>query len=234
MSPRVTGDRVVGYVRVSTEDQAENGAGLAAQRAAIEAECKRRGWQLAEVVADEAVSGGVPFAERPGGRRVLELLRRGEVGGLVAPKLDRLTRSMGDAENVLERFKAAGWVLTLLDLGVDTSTPMGEAMAGVAAVFAKLERRLIGQRTREALNAKRQAGVRLGRPPVEADVAQRIMRRRRAGRSFTAIAEELTADEVPLPGRRSMGPWAPSTVRNVARRHMREPVRRRAGRAGQP
>ncbi|MGH2717348.1 MAG: recombinase family protein [Actinomycetota bacterium] len=181
---------VLGYVRVSTEDQADSGAGLAAQRVMIEAECRRTGWQLTEVVSDSAVSGGVPFADREGGRRILQALRRREASGLVVAKLDRLTRSTGDAESILDLFKRNAWTLTVLDLGVDTSTPMGEALAGVVAVFAKLERRLIGQRTREALAQKKAAGVRLGAPPLfAAEVEARVVQLRRERLPLRAIVE---------------------------------------------
>ena len=59
-----------------------------------------------------------------------------------------------------------GWALVALDCAVDTTTPAGEAMANVLAMFAQFERRLISQRTREALAVKRSQGVRLGRPPT--------------------------------------------------------------------
>jgi DNA invertase Pin-like site-specific DNA recombinase len=85
-------------------------------------------------------------------------------------------------------------------------------MANVLATFAQFERRLIGQRTREALAAKRAAGVRLGRPlslPVE--VRDRIAADRDGGLSLASIADKLNADGVPTAqgGRQ----WWPSTVR---------------------
>src|SRR4051794_8394173 len=65
---------------------------------------------------------------------------------------------------VLNRARSAGWSLVALDLSVDTSTAAGQAMVNVMATFGQLERRVIGQSTRDALAAKRAAGVRLGRP----------------------------------------------------------------------
>lgn len=65
----------------------------------------------------------------------------------------------------MERARKSRWALVALDIGVDTTTPAGEMMANVLAVFAQFERRLIGQRTREALAVKRLQGVRLGRRP---------------------------------------------------------------------
>jgi DNA invertase Pin-like site-specific DNA recombinase len=108
-----------------------------------------------------------------------------------------------------------GWALIGLDLGVDTTTPAGEAMANVMATFAQLERRLIGQRTREALAVKRAQGVRLGRPPAVTEYTHAWIVRERdgAGRTFQAIADTLNREEWP----RGHGgaKWYASTVRSV-------------------
>jgi DNA invertase Pin-like site-specific DNA recombinase len=106
------------------------------------------------------------------------------------------------------------WALVALDCAVDTTTPAGEAMAHVLATFAQFERRLIGQRTREALAQKKAQGVQLGRPrKLPTKVRTRIKRRRAAGKTLTAIAEELNRAEVPTAhgGAR----WYASTVRAV-------------------
>jgi DNA invertase Pin-like site-specific DNA recombinase len=78
-----------------------------------------------------------------------------------------------------------GWGVIALDVQVDTSTASGEAMANMLATFAQFERRLIGQRTKEALAVKRAAGVQLGRPPTLSEaVARRIQRQRARGDSL--------------------------------------------------
>ena len=154
--------QVIGYVRVSTDEQSTSGAGLAAQRAAIEAECARRGWQLVTTFEDAGYSA--KDLKRPGVQEALDTLQRGEAGALVVAKLDRLSRSMLDFTAIMATATKQSWALVALDCAVDTTTPAGEAMANVLATFAQFERRLIGQRTREALAAKRAAGVRLGRP----------------------------------------------------------------------
>jgi DNA invertase Pin-like site-specific DNA recombinase len=79
-------------------------------------------------------------------------------------KLDRLSRSVHDATGLLLRADRAGWGLIALDANVDTTTPQGTAMTQVLAVFAELERRLIGERTKAALAVKRTQDVTLGRP----------------------------------------------------------------------
>jgi len=206
--------RVIGYVRVSTDEQKNSGAGLAAQRTAIEAECVRRGWQLVSVEEDAGYSA--KDLKRPGVQIALETLRRGDAGALVVAKLDRLSRSMLDFTAVMAKASKQGWALVALDCAVDTTTPAGEAMANVLATFAQFERRLIGQRTREALAAKRAAGVQLGRPAtMPGTVRARIASEREEGLTLAAIADGLNGDEIPTAQGGSR--WWPSTVRGALR-----------------
>jgi DNA invertase Pin-like site-specific DNA recombinase len=197
---------------VSTEEQGRSGAGLAAQREAILRECERRGWRLVDVIQDEGYSA--KDLRRPGIKIALEELKRGRADALVVAKLDRLSRSMIDFTALMATAQKQGWALVALDCAIDTSTPVGEVVANVVATFAQFERRLIGQRTREALEQKRRQGVRLGRPPaLPARVRTRIRRRHKSGMSFATIADELNRDGVPTAhgGER----WWPSSVRAV-------------------
>jgi DNA invertase Pin-like site-specific DNA recombinase len=99
---------------------------------------------------------------------------------------------------LLVEAQAGGWNVVALDLGVDLSTPHGEFLANVMASAAQWERRIIGQRTRDALAVKKAQGVKLGRPRVlPDDVARRINRMREKGMSLRAIAEALNAEDVP-------------------------------------
>ncbi len=202
---------MVGYTRVSTDEQATSGLGLESQRAAIEGECSRRGWDLVEVFEDAGASGKT-LTGRPALDDALEAVRGGEAGALVVAKLDRLSRSLLDFAGLMEDARLGGWALVALDLGVDTTTPSGEMIANVMATFAQFERRLIGQRTRDALAVKKGQGVRLGRPLLVDDaVIKRIRRERRAGRSLRDVAERLNADGVTTAhGGKA---WYASTVR---------------------
>lgn len=204
----------VAYVRVSTAEQADSGLGLAAQRATVAAEAARRGLRLVEVFADEGLSGK-STENRPGLVAALTALDLGRAGVLLVAKLDRLSRSVADAAGLLDRAQRGGWALIAADLGVDTTTPAGEAMANVMATFAQLERKLIGQRTRDALAVKRAQGQRLGRPLIlPAAVVTRIVREHQAGTSWSAIARGLEADAVPTA--QGGARWYPATVRKVA------------------
>jgi DNA invertase Pin-like site-specific DNA recombinase len=206
------GSPVVGYVRVSTAEQSENGGSLDAQEAAIRSECERRGWVLLRIERD--VQSGKSLNRRPGLERALRACRSGEAAGIVTAKLDRLSRSVIDFAKLLEEARKLGFNIVALDLGLDLSTPQGELVANVIASVAQWERRIIGQRTAEGLAAKRAQGVKLGRPrALPESVRRRIKRMHERGMSMSAIADKLTADGVATAhgGKR----WYASTVRSV-------------------
>lgn len=203
--------RAIGYVRVSTAEQAGSGAGLDAQRAALQAEADRRGWDLV-LVEDAGYSA--KDLDRPGLRRALEDLDAHRADILMVSKLDRLSRSVHDFTGVLAQAAKRDWSVVCLDLGVDTTSPAGELQAHVVASMAHYERRLIGQRTKDALAARKAAGVRLGRPQVlPADVVARIVAEKAAGRSLRAIGAGLEADGVATA--RGGSTWHASAVRAV-------------------
>jgi DNA invertase Pin-like site-specific DNA recombinase len=205
--------RAVLYVRVSTAEQADSGAGLAAQETALRVDAERRGWQVAAVHTDAGASGK-SLDRRPGLADALRAVETGQADVLAVAKLDRLSRSVLDFAALMERSRRRGWGLVALDLGVDTSTPSGELMAGVVATFAQYERRLIGQRTRDALAEKRAQGVRLGRPQtLGQDVVARVVAERAEGHTLRAIAAALTADRVPTA--RGGAAWSSSSVQAV-------------------
>jgi DNA invertase Pin-like site-specific DNA recombinase len=204
----------VGYVRVSTDEQHASGAGVSAQRTAIRTECERRGWHLLRIIGEDSGASSATL-ERTGLQYALNILDRGAADVLVVAKLDRLSRSVAQGAQIMDRAKRKGWSLVALDFGLDTTTPAGEMVANVILSTAQYERRLIGQRTRDALSAKREQGVRLGRPQAVPDaVVQRIVASRNAGLSFRAIAAELEADGVPTA--RGGARWHASAVHAVS------------------
>ena len=204
--------QVVGYIRVSTDGQAESGAGLAAQRSAIKAECVRRGFDLARIYEDAAASAK-SLDGRPALAEALDALASGEAAVLVVGKLDRLARSVADFAELVRRAERQGWAILACDLGVDMTTPTGGLLANVTASVAEWERKIIGARTREALAARKAAGVRLGRPRVvDTALGDRIRTERAAGATLQAIADGLNADGFTTPTGRS---WSPALVRRV-------------------
>jgi DNA invertase Pin-like site-specific DNA recombinase len=209
--------QAVGYLRVSTDEQAASGLGLDAQRAAVERYAAAQGWELVEVLADEGTSGKTLEGRVALDQALNRVEGRGRIAqALIVAKLDRLSRSLLDFAALMERSRRNGWQLVALDLGVDTATPSGEMMANVLATFAQFERRLIGQRTRDALAAKKAAGARLGRPvTLPQEIRQRIVAERLEGRSWPRIAANLNNDGVPTA--RGGACWRVSTVQAVYR-----------------
>jgi DNA invertase Pin-like site-specific DNA recombinase len=168
----------------------------------------QRGWELAKVYDDRGVSGAMP--SRPGLSHAIAHCASLESGVLVVAKLDRLVRSFSAYAGLIDRAAHEGWLLVALDTP-ETDTPQGEAMQAIAAIFAQLERRLISQRTREALAVLRAQGVRLGRPPaVSSQVLEMIRTMRDAGVLPSQIARRLEAERIPAPhgGHR----WHTSTI----------------------
>lgn len=227
------GNVVVGYVRVSTEEQSVEGVSLAAQEARLRAYCAMRGLELAEVVIDAGVSGYKALDVREGGRRVLDMVRSRKVSAVVALKLDRLFRNAADCLEVCGAWDRAGVALHLVDLGgqaVDTSSAMGRFFLTVMAGAAELERNQIAERTSTALQHKKSQNELVGTVPYGFRLAedgvhvepfepeQAVLRMARdlraSGASLRQIAAEL-ADEGKLS--RVGRPFVAAAIANMVR-----------------
>ena len=115
---------------------------------------------------------------------------------------------------MMERAQRRGWAPVVLDLGVDTTTPAGEMVASVMMSVAQWERKIIGQRTRDALAAKKAQGAKLGRPRQLPDaIRRRIVRMRKRGLALRAIADALNSEGVPTA--HGGAKWYASTVQKV-------------------
>ncbi len=202
----------LGYARCSTQEQADAGNGLAAQEKAIRAECQRRGWTLLDFARDEGHSG--KSLDRPALHGALERIAAGEAGGLVVAKLDRASRSVVDFGRLLEWFDAADATLVALDLGMDTSTSSGRLVANVMASVAEWERSVIGERTRDALAARKAQGLPISRPAVTGPLAETIRELRDSGITYQAIANALNAEKIPT--LRGGKEWRVSSVQSAA------------------
>src|SRR4051794_17155362 len=128
----------------------------------------------------------------------MRLPEAGQVDPVVATKIDPVSRSVADFASLVDRARSAGWILVVLDVGLDLSTPTGESVAHILSAAAQLECRMIGQRTNDCLAAARDKGVRVGRPrSLPNDVADRVACLRAGGATFAAIAEQLNPEGVP-------------------------------------
>src|SRR5262245_7944396 len=122
---------LVGYCRVSTAAQEQNGVSLAEQAHRIRAAAEAHGFQLAAVVDDPGVSGAMAPERRPGLSRVLAMLRQGKASGVVITKLDRLSRSVRDTLGLVEEAERRGWRIVSLGESLDTGTASGRLVLNV-------------------------------------------------------------------------------------------------------
>jgi site-specific DNA recombinase len=222
--------RALGYVRVSTEEQAKHGISLEAQVDRIRAYCLMAGLDLVDVISEEGVSASRALATRPGGARLIAALPGKKVGHVIALKLDRLFRDAADALTQTKVWDTAGVALHLIDMGgatVNTASAMGRFFLSMLAGFAELERNLIAERTSTALQYKKSKRQVYGPTPYgyvregdtltaaadEQAAVSRIHLLRAEGKSLRSIAEALNvAGILPKRGGRR---WYASTVVSV-------------------
>ena len=203
--------KAIGYIRVSTQEQAQSGLGLEAQAVAIRAEATRRGWDL-EIIADEGESGSK--VDRPGLLIVKDKLARGEAQALIVAKQDRLMRSSLGWAQIVSESKDQKWSLICLDINLDTASPMGECMGTILAAIAQLELEQIRKRTKDALAVKKAQGVRLGRPAtMPEETRARINALRNSGVTLQGVADTLNAEGIPTA--RGGSKWYASTVQKA-------------------
>lgn len=148
--------KYLGYVRVSTDEQIE-GFGLGAQRESVESYAKALGYDLAEIVADEGYSGST--MDRPGIRRVVEMMKTCQYAGLIVYKLDRISRSLKDILIVHDDiFKPCQSGLVSVKEQFDTSSAAGMLFFQMLGGFAEFERSVITERMMSGKEQKAKQG----------------------------------------------------------------------------
>jgi site-specific DNA recombinase len=221
--------RAVGYVRVSTEEQAASGFGLEIQDGAIRAFATSQGYELVDVVVDRGISGATLPSERPGFAEILGMASaRGFV--LLVWKFDRLARNLRHAiTTVHDELIARDIELrSVTEAAIDTGSPMGRMIFAIFAGMAEGERETITLRTKSGRLAKgRAGGIACGTAPfgyrrrddgafviddAEAPVVRLIFALREDGLLLREIADRLNAA-----GHlgRNGGTWRPGTVAYV-------------------
>jgi DNA invertase Pin-like site-specific DNA recombinase len=231
----VMANRIVGYVRVSTEHQADGGVSLDAQIAKLRAYAVAMDLELVDVVVDAGVSAKT--LDRPGLVKVLAMLDAGDADGVLVAKLDRLTRSVRDLGDLVDRYFAerAKTPRTLLSVGdsIDTRSAAGRLVLNVLASVSQWEREATAERTRDALAHLRRGGVQLGgeaigwrRTEGTDDEGRRVVERvadelatvvrirelRAGGASLRDIAAALTVEGHAT---KKGGAWSAKVVRSV-------------------
>jgi DNA invertase Pin-like site-specific DNA recombinase len=226
---------LLGYVRVSTEEQAREGVSLGQQVERLRAYCALHGHQLVGAVLDEGVSASVPLAKREGGRTLLARLKAGDAEGVVVVRLDRLFRDALDGlmffRGPAERLGVA--VHSISEL-IDSSTPAGRLSLTIQLAAAQYERDLAVQRATECNAALREQGRVYGHVPYgcvavgegdgrhlardpqtwcHREAAVRLLDKH----SLRGAALELAARGIPSPTGKPR--WSPNTLRALRTHH---------------
>lgn len=223
--------RVIGYCRVSSAEQRDEGVSLAAQEARIRAFCGLHTLDLIGVEVDAGISG--KSLARPGLESALRRLDAGEADGLVIAKLDRVTRSVSDWDTLIRSYFGPDGTKQLFSVAdsIDTRSASGRMILNIMACIAQWEREAIVERTRDALRHKRDLGQRIGRVPYGSaladdgrtlipDDAERVVigmirDMRDSGWGARAIARDLDARGIPS---RTGRPWQASSIRSILAR----------------
>jgi site-specific DNA recombinase len=214
------------YTRVSTEEQAESGAGLAAQADASMACAGRLGADVLGVFSDEGVSGSVGLEKRPALLEAISALRKGDV--LIVAKRDRIGRldpmAMAMIQRAVERRGAR--IVSAAGEGTSSDDPSEVLMRRMIDAFSEYERLVIGARTSSAMQAKKRRGERVGSVPfgkrlgpdgrLEDDPAEQEViglggELKTEGLSVRAIAAELNRRQIPSRGNR----WHATTIQRL-------------------
>lgn len=166
--------RNAGYVRISTGDQTEHGQVDALRHAGA-----------SEIVVEQASGVG----DRPRLDALVRSLRQGDA--LMVTEVSRLSRTTAEVLLLADELREGGVNLRILNLGIDTATPAGGLVLTMMAGLARFERQLLRERQRRGIEAARQRGKHLGRPPLlTAAHAKTAIDRLVAGETVAALAHE--------------------------------------------
>lgn len=212
MSTTAVRPKAIGYIRVSTNRQADSGYGLEAQREQITRYCAENGLELVALIPD--VMSGRKADKLYGRIAAVAAIQAGIANVLVVNTLDRSSRSMADGAKLVADAKAEGWRIVGLD-GTDSNT-VSQLTAHARLLVAEEERELISKRTKQGLIRARQAGKQLGKPStIDRRTVSLIVQLRQDGMGTKAIAKALDNGNVAAP---RSATWSYSTVRDVLAR----------------
>jgi site-specific DNA recombinase len=218
--------QAIGYIRVSTQGQADDGVSLEAQKAKIEAWCLANDYSLVDMFVDAGISGKA-MQNREGLQAALDVV--GKDVALVAYSMSRLSRSTKDMLVIADMLERRGADLVSLTEKIDTTSAAGKMVFKMLAVLNEFERDLVSERTKAALAHKKANGEKYASVPFgfkeiegrlveveqEARVVAEILSMREQGHTLRAIAEEMNTRGIE--GKRG-GKWYASTVRYLIHR----------------
>ena len=216
VSTSTTGPALL-YMRVSTGRQAEEGMSLDSQQRQLLLQAEILGYKDVVVVREEGRSAG-SLNGRPELSKARAMLKAGEASALISLKLDRLSRKTRDVLELAEDAERQNWRLVVLDLNLDTGTPVGRMVLTILAAVAEMERARIGERQADRHAHRRSHGQVWGVTPgprstITTETRRHILAERAAGQSLGTIAARLNAENVPTA--KGGARWYASTVAHV-------------------
>jgi DNA invertase Pin-like site-specific DNA recombinase len=220
--------KAIGYIRVSTDEQAKEGVSLENQEAKIRSYCDLKDLDLLEIVQDAGISA--KNLRRPGAQKVIEMAQKKMVDAVVVYKLDRMFRSTVDALETTRRFDT--WEVSFHSIAenLDTKSAMGKFFFTLTAALAEMEREIIGERTRDVLQQKKKNGEVYGHVPfgykrfkgkllsheAEQKIIQTVLTLRDKGFNYSKISRTLNRMGFKTKKGKK---WYPQSIKNVVAIH---------------
>jgi site-specific DNA recombinase len=219
--------KAIGYIRVSTEMQVNEGVSLDAQSAKIRAYCELNELELIEIVCDAGKSAKT--TNRDGLQKCLAAIASGEASAIVVYKLDRLSRKVLDTLNLISEIESHGASLHSISEKLDTSSALGKFFVNMTAALAQLERDQISERVTMAMAHKKDEGQHCGAAPFGFEMVDKELQRvesqhnaiaiitemRANGAALRTIADHLNGEGIPT---QRGGNWQASTINNILKR----------------
>jgi site-specific DNA recombinase len=151
----------VGYVRVSTAEQAKKGISIKSQKMRIHRYAEDNDLTIIEICEDLGISGS-KIQNRPGLKHLIGLVDDKKAEAVVSYKLDRLFRNASEAINTLNWLKEKKAAFHSITEKIDTTTPLGKFFVGITALYAEMERDVLSERIRDNLKMKKLRGEKTG------------------------------------------------------------------------
>ena len=127
------------YVRVSTDEQAQDGFSVRGQTEKLKSYAMLKDWDIFDIYADEGISGK-NLVDRPAINRLIEDIENGKVNNVLVFKVDRLTRNTQNLLELVELFEEYNCAFNSLTESIDTDTPSGRMFLKIIGIFAEFER----------------------------------------------------------------------------------------------
>lgn len=220
--------KAIGYIRVSTDEQAREGISLDNQRAKIEAYCMINDLSLVEIIEDAGKSG--KDLKREGIQAVIQKIKRHEIDAVIVYKLDRLSRKVKDTLSIMDLIDKKEIAFHSIMEKIDTKTATGRFFVNIVASMSQWERDTISERTKDALQLKVTRNERAGQIPYgyrlapdgntlienekEQEAIRLIKELHGKGYNYLAICRELTRK-----GYQPLGShWYAQSIKNILKR----------------